>query len=143
MSVGTPLMPFTSVTSESRSTVEIEELLEEMIQLAEALLIERATQETLIVSLQKLNDDLLQQVQDRDEENQTLKSMYEPLRTELDQWSERFPVKLREYSVMLFERQQPARERESVELLTIFEAELRGVVKNLLNDLARVATTRE
>lgn len=114
-----------------------------MMQLTEVLLIERAEQEELIGSLQEANEELLRKIEERDEENHALKNLYEPLRIELEQWSERFPRKLREHSMLLFERQQGARESESSELLTIFEAELRGVVKNLLNDLARVAAAQE
>ena len=136
-------MPPTLSTNKVGEREEIEDLLEEMMELTEALLQERGEQEELIAGLQEANADLLGQIEERDGENRALKSMYEPLRTELEQWSERFPAKLREHSMLLFEKQQETKNSKSGELLTIFEAELRGVVKNLLNDLARVAVAPE
>lgn len=142
-SVETPLAPSTRAISRESDRAEIEELLEEMMQLTEVLLIERAEQDEFIGSLQEAHEELLREIEERDEENHALKNLYDPLRAELEQWSERFPKKLREHSMLLFERQQGVRESESSELLTIFEAELRGVVKNLLNDLARVAAAQQ
>ena len=138
-----PLALFIKRSSMEVDRAEIEELLEEMMQLTEVLLSERAEQEEWIGSLQEAHEELLRKLEERDEENHVLKNLYEPLRIELEQWSKRFPRKLREHSILLFEKQQGARESESSELLATFEAELRGVVKNLLNDLARVVAAQQ